>query len=351
MTETEFRQKLKSGLAGVYFFFGEEEYLKKFYSGRALVQTVGNDPDMAAWNSYIIEGKKNKNGSANLDSLEEAVSSVAMMGDKVFVKYTADFSLMDEDETAALIEIMEKVDPEQTVLIVISPENGFNPGDLKKNRPSALYKKLEKVSQPVNFAKLTRGELVKWMARRLKSDGLLISDDAADELIGRSGTTMSALSGELDKLAAYALANSMMRIDPETVDLVCSVNEEGEAFAMANALLNGDRRGALRELHRCKTAREEPIAVLGGVSKSLSEMLSVCCLMNEGCDKATIAEKLKIHEYRTGKIMDAVKNIKPEQLIATLGRCRETDLAMKSSLPGYTALERFICTIPAGRRR
>ena len=351
MNEAEFRQELKSGLSGAYFFYGEEEYLKKFYSGRAQTLTVGDDPDSVSWNSYFIEAKKAKNTSANLDSLLEAVSSVSMLGDRVFVKYTADFNLMTEEETEELLKIIEGVMPEQTVLVVVSPEECFKPGDLKKNRPSALYKKLDKICKIVYFAKLTWGELIKWMARRLKADSLTISPDAAQTLIMRSGSTMSSLSGELEKLAAYALANSMESIDSETVHLVCSVNEEEEEYAMANALLNGDRRAALKELHRCKTAREEPTRVLGGVVKSLGEMLRVCCLMDEGYGKADISAKLKMHEYRTGLMMNAVKNIKPQQLIATLGRCREADRIMKSSNPDYTALERFICTIPAGHRR
>ena len=34
MTQAEFRKELKSGLSGTYLFYGDEEYLKKFYADR-----------------------------------------------------------------------------------------------------------------------------------------------------------------------------------------------------------------------------------------------------------------------------------------------------------------------------
>ena len=191
----------------------------------------------------------------------------------------------------------------------------------------------------------------KAVEKRLAKDGVSISPAAAGALVKRSGHSMFALSGELDKLAAYALANSMREIDTDTVNTVSETNEEDEAFAMANAIMNGDRRSALKALHRCKTAREEPIAVMGMVAKSLCDMLTVSTLMEEGADKAEIASRTKIHEYRTGLIMNSVRNLSPRQLTAALGRCREADLKMKGAVPGYTALERFICTIPVGKRR
>lgn len=351
MNEAEFRQELKHGLSGVYFFYGEEEYLKKFYGGRAQTQTVGEDADIASWNTYTLEGKKAKREPADLDSLEEAVNAVPMMGDKVFVRYTADLSAFTDGEIEELLRIIGETDPERTVLLIVVPPDGFDPGRPEKGKPSALYRKLSALCKPVDMCRMKPGELRKWMGRRLGKDGITLSPDAAEALVMRSGSSMFALSGELDKLAAYALANSMTEIDGETVKLVSEVNEEDEAFAMANAVMNGDRRKALKALHRCKAAREEPLAVMGMVAKSLCDMLTVCCLMEDGADKKEISEKMKMHEYRAGLFMNSVRNANPRQLTATLGRCREADLKMKGSVPGYTALERFICTIPAQNRR
>ena len=34
MNQAEFRKELKNGLSGTYLFYGDEEYLKKFYTER-----------------------------------------------------------------------------------------------------------------------------------------------------------------------------------------------------------------------------------------------------------------------------------------------------------------------------
>lgn len=351
MNEAEFRRELKSGLAGTYFMYGEEEYLIKFYVGRAKAQTVGDDAESASWNSYSVEGKKGKREPAALDELEEAVNSVPMMGDKIFVRYNADFSSFSEDETAELLRILGDADPQIAVVIVTPTQNSFDPGRPEKGRPSALYKKLASVCKMAEMQKMTPSELKKWMARRLSKEKIAISPGGADALIVRSGSSMFDLSGELDKLSAYAAANGLPEIDEETVKAVCCANEEEEAFAMANAILNGDRRMALKALHRCKTARQEPIAVMGSVSKSLCDMLTVCSLMADGADKREIAQKTKIHEYRVGMIMNAVRTTEPAKLCAALERCSDADLKMKGAVSGYIALERFICTIPVKGRR
>ena len=350
MNEAEFRQELKKGLYGVYFFYGDEEYLKKFYGKRAQTVTVGDDPDAVSWNVYSVEGKKGKKDSANLGELEEAIFSVPMMSDKTLVKYYADFSAMTDGETEEFLGIVGGADTEQTVVIIFTLPDGFDPGRPEKGKPSSLYKKLEKLCKMVNLSKCTDAELRKWISRRLSAQSISISPLAADMLLKRSGTSMFALSGVLDKLAAYALANSLTEVDGETVRIVSSVNEEDEAFAMANAIMNGDRRKALKELHRCKDAREEPYAILAMVGKSLTDMLTVSVLMSEGMDKPGIAHAMKMHEYRAGLMMNAVSGKEPKMLAAAISRCRDADLSMKGAAPGYTALERFICTIPVGRR-
>ncbi len=348
MNETEFRQELKRGLCGVYFFYGEEEYLKKFYGRRAQVQTVGDDADMSPWNTYYIDGKKAKKDRADFSGLEEAVNAVPMMGEKVYIRISFDPSVYSEDEIGELLEILKKADPETSVTVVTVPFEGFDPG--KKGKPSALYKRFAAVCKMVELSRMGKPELRSWMGRRLAKESLTIDPAAAERLASRCTGSMFILSGELDKLAAYAHANSKTVVDSDMVDTVSEVSEDDEAFALANAIMNGDRRSALKALHRYKFVREKPNRVLAMVSKSLCEMLRVSFLMEDGADKGEISAKLKMHEYRAGLMMNSVRGTSPGQLTATLGRCREANLALNGGVPDYIALERFICTIPVNRR-
>jgi len=264
VTQAEFRKELKSGLSGAYKFYGDEEYLKKFYAGRAEKHTVGDDPDLASWNTHVI----NAENDANLGELEAATLSVSMMGDRIFVRYNADLTALDSEETEALIGIIENIDPEQTVLLIVAPPGGFDAGTPK--RPSKMYKQYSEVAKLVDLTAQSPGELRKWIERRLSQDRLQITSDAQELLLARSTDNMFILSGELEKLAAYSLANNISTVDSSIVTEISTVTAEEDAFALANAVLEGDRRKALSVLYVHKTHREPAVAVLDGVGIRLA---------------------------------------------------------------------------------
>lgn len=344
MTQAEFRKELKSGLSGAYLFYGDEEYLKRFYAGRAMKHTVGDDPDLASWNTHII----NADSDAMLGELEAATLSVSMMGDRIFVRYNANLTSLSEEETEALIDIIKSIDPYQTVLLIVAPPDGFDPGTAK--RPSNMMKLYSEVCKTVDLSAETPAELRKWMTRRLSQDSLAITPDAQELLISRTTDNMFILSGELEKLSAYALANGISLIDSDIVASISSVTAEEDAFALADAVLKGDRRRALSVLYIHKMRRESAVIVLASVTKCICDMMAVSYLLQEGADKAAVAAKMNMHEYRAGLYLQAVQGLPPEQLLAAAKRCRDADVKLKSTTLDYIALERLICTIPAKRR-
>lgn len=344
MTQAEFRKELKEGLRGTYLFYGDEEYLKKFYATRAEKHTVGDDADIASWNTHVI----NADGDSALGELEAATLSVSMMGDRIFVRYNCALNSLTSEETEALLEIIENTDPEQTVLLIVAPADGFDPG--KPKNPSSAFKKFSKVAKLVDLSAQSPAELKKWISRRLSADSLAIAPDAMELLVSRSASNMFILSGELEKLAAYSLANGISVIDTDLVLYVSSVTAEDEAFALANAILDGDRRKALSVLHIQKSHRMPAGLVLSSVIRAICDMVAVAYLLEEGADKSVVASKMKMHEYRAGLYVKAVSGYPPRQLLAAAKRCREADAKMKSIALDYIAIERLICTIPAKKR-
>lgn len=340
MTQSELIAEIKKGPSGKYFFFGAEEYLKRFYVGRIKAKTLTGDETVDSFNHYVL-----KTDECSAEDVENALSSPAMMADRTFVEIYMDYS---KQKTAdKILELVEFADDSACVVVVVC-EN-FDGG--KKNKPSAAAKRLEKFMKLVAFESQTPGELRKWMARRFSADGLKITTECADEIISYSGRDMSLLSGELDKLAAAALARGMESISEELVHEICIKGSEDDAFALANAVMNGDRSVALRELAAARKRRDAAPMVLGSVSRQMSDMLAVAILFGDGLDKTEISKRLKIHEYKVGLIIAAVKDMEIGRLSAALERCREADVLLKTSKLDYIALERLVCTIPAKRKR
>lgn len=346
MTATEFVAELKKGLSGGYFFFGSEEYLIKFYTGRVRHAILGEDDTLSVFNHYVL-----KWGEDSAEELESALAAVPMMADKTLVELYCDFKkIKDHSEFA---DFFSSFDADSTVFLLIATADSFDAGNYTRNKATEGYKVYSKLLKPVDFCSQTPSELKKWITRRFSKDSLAIDAPALEAILERCGKDMFRLSGELDKLAAAALARGLDHIPAELVSEITVSNEEDNAFALANAIMNGNRKMALSELAACKRRQEKAPMVLGSVSKAMCDMLTISILMKSGCDKSEIAKKLKIHEYKVGLYMDAVRNTETARLRAAADRCREADVMMKTSRLDYIALERLICTIPskAGAKR
>ena len=356
MTEAEFRRELKTGLSGAYLFYGTEEYLKNFYTGRVRTAVLGGDDTLADFNAYDIAADKD----GALGALEEAILSLPMMGERVFIRYTATFSALDGTAQDALCALLARIDPTQTVCVLVPAAGSFDPGKPEKGKPSAIFKKFGAVCTLVDLTYSLR-DLKAWMARRLSRAKVAFGNDAAEAMLARCGRDMYLLSGELDKLAAYAGANALSEITPEHVSLVCISNVEEDAFALANAVMQGDRARALAVLSYYKKNGESSAAgnknefsasaVLSKVSACICNMLAVCRLAKAGCSVTEIAAKLNLHPYPTKLYYQAVQGMEPERLAAAAGRCRAADGLIKRSRLDYIALERLVCTLPAGGGR
>ena len=133
MTEAAFRKEMKTGLAGVYLLYGEEDYLKRFYAGRVHSLTLSDDKTLNAFNTYSMGAD-----APDLDDLQEAVLALPVMGDKMFIQYMANLNTLGTPGQKQLMEILAKVDPDSTVCLLIPPAGGFDPGKPERGKPSPL---------------------------------------------------------------------------------------------------------------------------------------------------------------------------------------------------------------------
>ncbi|MBQ7827114.1 MAG: DNA polymerase III subunit delta [Clostridia bacterium] len=344
MTDTEFRDAVKKGtLSGGYLLFGDEDFLKNRYAADMCNAVCGGQFE----EFNILKGEASETSAA---ALEEMIAGYPMMAEKKAVLlngFRPDG--LREKELEAYLDVFSKTeDYPHTVLAVTVPSDGMDAGTLPK-KPSSVYKKLASCLTPVQFDLKGQAALKKWIGAQFAKAGAEAHFDTADAMLQRCGRDMNILHGECEKLIAYALSHNQ-QITPATVELVCCKNEEEDAFALANAVLAGDRTGALAALQRYRDRKEEPIAVNASLGRVLTDMLHVSLLMGEGMQKGEIASAIKMHEYKCGLYMQALRGVEPARLRAVMERCLETDRLLKSTDLKYIAVERLICTIPAKRR-
>ena len=351
MTHREFKRLLAAPekLSGGFLFFGEEDFVKTRYADELMKAVVGDDPFV----TNVIEGT-----DTSPDEVGDALVSMSMFGARRFVRVDhADVGRWKKkkkksdgeddggdgllDEYLAVFASVKDDDSLVYCIIVNSGEADF--GDVAKNKPSALYKKLTEYLTPVYFGSAGGTELSKWVERHILAASLRAEYGAADALVSICGQDLFTLKSECEKLVAYAKAHGADTVTADMVRFVASPNIIEEAFELSNAIITGDRKKALHALYGAKLRREEPIAVMGGISKTVADMLAAAVYAKNGVPVGEIAKRLKIHEYRATLYLRATGS-DVERVEATLRKCLAADRQLKSTTHDFTPIERLICS-------
>lgn len=338
--EDIFRKQLKSGLRGGYLFFGEEDYLKSF-SLRAAREALAGEETFAVFNDVQI---------APIDytpsALLNALTPPPMMADQKIVTINGlAISAMKQSEIDDLCEVLSTLSEYDYNVLIISVPNGLiDEGNLPK-RPSALLTELSKYITPVRFEAVTGARLVAWVGKHFSHHGVSATAEVCSLLIERCGRSMFTLAEETKKLSFYALSHGRTTVSADDVRAVSVSVVESDAYALANAILDGKYSAAIDALAVMKFQRVEPVIILSEVSRVICDLVSIKALQEQGMSTPEIAATLKMNEYKTRIYASAAASKPHDRLKHALLLCSEADLSLKLSMQGYTAIERLICTL------
>ncbi|MBR6806798.1 MAG: DNA polymerase III subunit delta [Clostridia bacterium] len=341
MTEKELKENIKNP-AGGYFFYGDEDYLKEYYTSLIKRATI-DDEELSPFNEYSFS-----DDSFTAAAFEDALSSPPMMSDLKFIKVSlSEYPPKSEKDTKKLEGVIASLKdyPDTVTVISVSP-GGFDPGSAK--RPSRGLKTLSASMNAVEFPLSGEAKLIRWLARHFAKESLASREDALKLMISLCGRGMHRLLGEAEKVAARAHVLGLSEVTREVVTETVTATPEEGAFELVNHVLSGNTQGALRLLAGAKRRGENPIKLLASITAAFCDLAAVACMSADGIDKKTIAAALGIHEYRVELYSRSAASISPEFLDDAVAKCAEADLKMKSASLGYVPLERLICSVGRG---
>ncbi len=339
--EDAFRKQIKSGLAGGYFFYGDEDYLK-VHALKSARAAVSPDEGLAVFNDVRMDAM-----TFSAQALIDALQPLPMLEDKKIVTVTGlPLASMRQSEVEDLFDALETLaEYDYNVLILSIPAGQLDVGTPKK--PSALFTRLKKYLTPVCFDSITGARLVSWVGKHFAAHGVKASPAVCSYLVEYSGHAMFTLANETEKLSQYVLANDRDEVTQADVDLVATSVIENEAYALTNALIEGRGDKALQALSVMKFEQAEPVKIFSEISFAVADMLTVKAMLEQGAPIVDIAAALKKGgEYKARLYASAVAKRPIERLRRALTLCAEADLALKSSsIRGYEAIERLICSL------
>lgn len=338
MNVSSLKEIIKSGkIGGAFIFCGEEDYLKKHYLSE-LAGIASPDEGFAVFNRVVFDGEE-----IDFSALREAISAPPMFSDYKLVEWRyPDLDRMSESERKRLFELSEYIkDYPYCTLVFLASEEGFDAGSVK--RPSKLAQKLDKLFYLINFEKSTDAQLISWLKKHFDAAGVGVSREALSGIIFRCGHAMQTLKNELDKLCAYAKANSLSQIGIAEVEAVTSATLECDAFALSGAITDKNRERAFIALMDMKMRRIEAGAVMAMTVRAFSELATVAMLLEEGKGAGDIEAILKWNAYKIKICINSARSWGARRLCEAVSRLKELDAGSKSGgAAGFLPIEIFI---------
>lgn len=313
----ELKQQLKNkDLGRLYFFHGEEMFLLNHYLGQMRKQLL--DPLTESFNYHRFT-----NETFDIRGFADAVENLPMMAESTFVQVDdIDLFKMNEADRTKMGEILSDI-PDYCTLVFTYETVSW--------KPDKRFKKLwDAVSGGliVEFAKQEQRDLIAWVTRHFAARKKQISSDLCAYLIDITGGTMTALSGEIDKICAYSGADVIKKSD---IDAVTEPVLDAVVFQMTDMLSAGRYDQALQKLQQLLKMQQEPLAILGAVGGHFRRIGTARTLLDHGKNASELARLCGIPEYPARKTMDTARRFKPEFCKKAARLVLETDYRMKTS--------------------
>ncbi|MBR3638985.1 MAG: DNA polymerase III subunit delta [Clostridia bacterium] len=345
LSETQIRAEVKAPSGG-YFFFGEEDYLKRHYVEQMRRAALADSP-VPEMNETALD-----EDSYTPDALAEAIAAFPMMGSRRFVSLRLPaLPEKKEGELDRLIEAVSRISDYPETVFVLFVSSGWEDG-AKNGKPTAQSTRFCPPLKLAYVPLLGESRLITWLGRHVKEHGIGADPFALRELIRLCGREMYRLSSEIEKACILAKCRGETSLSVATVRESAALSPEEDDFAMANAVLRGDRKTALECLGRAIKRAEPPIRLLAGFSGVISDLCAVSQLTKEGATLGDVMTKLKLKEYPAKLRIAAVRGVPQERLTRALSLCAETDKRLKTnSASGYAPLEMLVCMVSAAAQK
>lgn len=320
--DTTALQELKTAIRAknvenLYFFHGEETFLLHHYLEQ--LKKLLLDELTESFNYHRLN-------SENFDIREfaDAVENLPMMAEHTLVQVDdVDIFKMPEDSRNKLAEVLSDI-PDYCTVVFTYVTASWKPDKRLKKLWDAVSK-----GQIVEFAKQEPKDLIPWITRHFAAKGKRISSDLCGYLMELTGGTMTALSGEIDKICAYSGADHIQKTD---IEAVTEPVMDAVVFQMTDLLEQGQYAAALAKLQQLFKMQQEPIAILGAVGGHFRRIGTARTLLDHGKQTGDFMKLCGISSsYAAQKSMDMARRFRPEFCRKAAELVLETDRRMKTS--------------------
>lgn len=304
-------------LGRLYIFHGEEVFLLHHYLEQIKKQLL--DPLTESFNFHRMN-----NETFDLQSFADAVENLPMLAEHTLVQVDeVDLFRLGEGDRGKMAELLSDI-PEYCTVVFTYETTPWKPD----KRLKKLWEAIEGSALIVEFARQDARDLAAWVTRHFAARGKRISTDLCLYLIDITGGTMTALSGEIDKICAYSGAEEIRKSD---IDAVTEPVLDAVVFQMTDMLGAGQYGGAFEKLQQLLKMQQEPLAILGAVGNHFRRISAARTLLDKGKNASDLQRLCGIPDFAARKTMEAARRLTAEFCRKASELVLETDYQIKTS--------------------
>lgn len=299
--------------------------------GRALFP----DPSLAGLDRELLDGE-----DAAVDAIVRAALTLPFMAPTRLVAVRRAQALSQKG-SEPLVGYAKTPNPTTCLLLLADERLGAD----RDRRTDHWLLRLLPPAVVAEARRLTGAALIGWLKNRAAASHIELSEDAAQLLIQSVGDDLGALVGELEKAALYA-SPSNPRVDLPEVRAVVGEHRLRFMWELTRALERRELGQALAVLEQLLAAGEEPLAILGAVTRELRLTWLAKEWAGQGKSAERIARSLRRPVYAAESLLSRATALSGEALSRGLGQCLETERRLKSGglpRPEITALLADLC--------
>ena len=315
-------------MKNVFLFYGNEELMIKNKIDKLVNSITDNQ-----YNINVYDMQINNVSMAVQDLLTPPFLSdnkVVIIKNPIFLtKLKSEI----EHKTEMLLNYLDNI--EETSYLIIDASG------LKIEENNSLYKKLKQKGEVSETKELSQVEMKGWLKRKFAIIGKEITDEAVLLFFERIGWNLLTANNEFDKVANYV--GSKETITLSDIEKVVVKELETDVFKLTNALQEGDRKQVILWCQDLVKTGNDPVKLLGLVSKTVKDTYNVCLMLEKGYKQIDIANTLGVSTGRAYYIIKSARSFKIDKLENLLLQLHDLDYRIKTGrIDKNTGFEMFL---------
>jgi DNA polymerase-3 subunit delta len=226
------------------------------------------------------------------------------------------------------------LEPLAGAVAAIAPETTiafFAREDNRSRAPQGLHEMVRNAHGDINAEDSVKPwELPKWVLARAAEQGLELEPDAARALIAHVGDRQQRLLRELEKLALGTEPGT--RLDATEVDELTASSAERRAWVVADALVAGDARAAIRAYLALRVQGERLPGLLYWLSQRVRVAHDVAVALGRGEPPAQVKRRLRMPGRAADRLIADARRVGADRLRRATGEIADLELASRGGL-------------------